>query len=304
MNRRRLLKYSVLAAAWCGLVWGFYIEPRFYLEETRAEVAPRGWPQELDGLSLALISDIHAGSPYNGETRLKILVDRVNASKPDAIVLLGDYVIDTVLGGTFMPPERLGAILKDLKAPLGVYAVLGNHDWWLDGPRVRDALAAQGIKVLENETVSLTKNGRSFRVLGLADHLERSPNPVAPLAGVPLEEPVIALIHEPDFFPEIPERIALTLAGHTHGGQVRLPLIGSPVVPSAFGQRYARGLIKEGTRQLFVTSGVGTSIIPVRFGVRPEYAVLTLRAAPLPERPAIAATPSAKAFAKSRDSLD
>lgn len=304
MKRRKALKYAFLAAAWSSLVWGFYIEPRFYLEETRAEVAPRGWPKELDGLTVALISDIHAGSPYNGETRLKILVDRVNAAKPDAIVLLGDYVIDTVLGGTFMPPEKLGVILKDLKAPLGVYAVLGNHDWWLDGPRVRDALAAQGIKVLENETVRLTKNGRAFRVLGLADHIERSPNPVGPLSGVPPDESVIALIHEPDFFPEIPERIALTLAGHTHGGQVRLPLIGSPVVPSAFGQRYARGLIKEGTRQLFVTSGVGTSIIPVRFGVRPEYAVLTLRAASAPDRPAIAAAPPAKAPAKARDSLD
>lgn len=304
MNRRKAVKFAFLAVVWSGFVWGFYIEPRFFLEETRAEVAPRGWPKELDGLTVALISDIHAGSPYNGETRLKILVDRVNAAKPDAIVLLGDYVIDTVLGGTFMPPERLGVILKDLKAPLGVYAVLGNHDWWLDGPRVRDALAAQGIKVLENEAVRVKKNGRSFRVLGLADHIERSPNPVAPLAGVAPDEPVIALIHEPDFFPEIPERIALTLAGHTHGGQVHLPLIGSPVVPSAFGQRYARGLIKEGTRQLFVTSGVGTSIIPLRFGVRPEYAVLTLRASPSPDRPAIAAAPPAKAPAKARDSLD
>ena len=88
---------------------------------------------------------------------------------------------------------------------------------------------------------------------------------------------MIALIHEPDYFPRIPDRIALTLAGHTHGGQVRLPLIGSPIVPSSFGQRYARGLIKEGTRLLYVTTGVGTSILPVRFGVPPEYVLLTLR---------------------------
>jgi len=288
MTRGKYLKYAFLAVAWSGLLWGFFIEPCFYLIETRAEVTPRGWPKELDGLTVALISDIHAGSPYIGEARLKLLVDRVNAAKPDVIVLLGDYVIQTVVGGTFMPPERLGVILKDLKAPLGVYAVLGNHDWWLDGPRVRDAFSAQGIKVLENEWVRLKTRGSAFTVVGLADHIERSPNPDPALKAVPVTEPVLALIHEPDYFPYIPERISLTLAGHTHGGQVRLPLIGSPVVPSEFGQRYARGLVKEGEKQLFVTSGVGTSIIPVRFRVPPEYAVLTLRAAPMAPRPAIA----------------
>lgn len=277
MNRRKALKYAFLSAAWSGLVWGFFIEPCFFLIETRAEVRPAGWPEELDGLKIALVSDIHAGSPYVGKSRIKLLVDRVNAAKPDAVVLLGDYVIQTVVGGRFMPPEKLAILLKELKAPLGVYAVLGNHDWWLDGPRVRDAFSRQGIKVLENETIRLTRGGRAFRVLGLADYIERDPNTHATLKGVPAAEPVIALIHEPDYFPSIPERIGLTLAGHTHGGQVRLPLIGSPIVPSRFGQRYARGLIREGEKQLYVTTGVGTSIIPVRFGVPPEYAILTLR---------------------------
>ncbi len=275
--RRTKLEKTILAGLLILAVWGFFIEPCFFLVETRAEAHPRAWPKELDGLKVALISDIHAGSPYVGKSRIKLLVDRVNAAKPDVIVLLGDYVIQTVVGGRFMPPENLAVLLKELKAPLGVYAVLGNHDWWLNGPRVRDAFAGQGIRVLENENVRLAARGITFSLLGLADHIERHPDPVAPLAGLPAAEPVIALIHEPDFFPDIPERIALTLAGHTHGGQVRLPLIGSPIVPSRFGQRYARGLIKEGERLLYVTSGVGTSIIPLRFGVRPEYVVLTLR---------------------------
>jgi predicted MPP superfamily phosphohydrolase len=277
VTRRRRLQFAFLAVAWPCLVWGFFIEPCFFLVETRAEVYPRGWPKELDGLRIALISDIHAGSPYVGKARVQELVLRVNAAKPDMIVLLGDYVIQTVAGGRFMPPEKLAVLLKDLKAPLGVYAVLGNHDWWLDGPRVRDALAAQGIKVLENENVRISTRGARFDLLGLADHIERVPDAVAPLAGVPAAEPVIALIHEPDYFPYIPERIALTLAGHTHGGQVRLPFIGSPVVPSRFGQRYARGRIREGEKLLYVTTGVGTSIIPVRFGVPPEYAILSVR---------------------------
>ncbi len=261
----------------CLGVWGFLIEPCFILVEHRAEAHPRAWPKELDGLTIALISDIHAGSPYVGKSRVDQLVLRVNAAKPDMIVLLGDYVIQTVVGGRFMPPEELAFLLKDLKAPLGVYAVLGNHDWWLDGPRVRAALAGQGIKVLENENVRVAARGARFSLLGLADHIERKPDPISPLAGVPEHEPVIALIHEPDYFPEIPERIALTLAGHTHGGQVRLPIVGSLIVPSRFGQRFVRGLIKEGGRLLYVTTGVGTSIIPVRFGVPPEYVLLTLR---------------------------
>jgi predicted MPP superfamily phosphohydrolase len=276
VNRRRI-KFALLSVAGACLAWGFIIEPCFFLVETRAEVHPRGWPKELDGLRIALISDIHAGSPYVGKTRVEQLVLRVNAAKPDMIVLLGDYVIQTVAGGRFMPPEKLAVLLKELKAPLGVYAVLGNHDWWLDGPRVRKALTDQGIKVLENENVRVSTRGARFSLLGLADHIERVPDAALPLAGVPAAEPVIALIHEPDFFPYIPARIALTLAGHTHGGQVRLPFIGSPIVPSRFGQRYARGLIREGEKLLYVTTGVGTSIIPVRFGVPPEYAILSVR---------------------------
>jgi predicted MPP superfamily phosphohydrolase len=273
---RRIAAAFAIAIGSC-LIWGFFIEPRFCLLERTAEAHPRGWPKELDGLRVALISDLHAGSPYVGTARIKGLVERVNAAKPDLIVLLGDYVIQGVAGGTFMPPEDIAGLLKELKAPLGVYAVLGNHDWWLDGPRVRDALAGRGIKVLENEAVRLERGGRAFRLLGLADQIERKPDTVAPLKGVPESEPVIALVHEPDYFPEIPERIALTLAGHTHGGQVRLPIAGSLIVPSDYGQRFVRGLIKEGGRLLYVTTGVGTSIIPVRFGVPPEYVILTLR---------------------------
>ena len=171
-------------------------------------------------------------------------------------------------------------LLRELKAPLGVYAVLGNHDWWLDGSRVRKALADKGIRVLENESVRLERKGNAFRLLGLADNMERSPETSGALKSVPASEPVIALIHEPDYFPSIPERIALTLAGHTHGGQVRLPLVGSLIVPSRYGQRYALGTIREGSKLLFVTTGIGTSIIPVRFGVPPEYALLTIRSSP------------------------
>jgi len=155
--------------------------------------------------------------------------------------------------------------------------VLGNHDWWNDGYRVRRALREHGITVLENEALALERGGQRFFVVGLADALTRQIRLDEALAAVPEGAPFVVLAHEPDIFPEVPERAALTLAGHTHGGQVRLPLLGRLVVPSRYGQRYAAGHVVEGQRHLFVTSGVGTSIFPVRFGVPPEIALLTLR---------------------------
>jgi uncharacterized protein len=160
-----------------------------------------------------------------------------------------------------------------------VISVLGNHDWWYDGPRVRRALETNGIPVLENQNIRLTYRGQSVWLCGLADLWTRGDRLTQTLAEIPEGDPVVVLMHNPDLFPEMPARVSLTLAGHTHGGQVNLPLIGRPVVPSKFGQRYAYGVVEEGGRRLFVTGGIGTSIIPVRFRVPPEVVVLTLKRA-------------------------
>jgi len=154
--------------------------------------------------------------------------------------------------------------------------VLGNHDWWFDGERIAAALRAQSITVLENDAAELVVDGQDLWLAGIADEMTRLPDAELALARVPVGATVLALTHNPDVFPELPARIALTVAGHTHGGQVALPFFGRLVVPSHFGTRYAAGLIIEGTRRLFVTSGIGTSIYPVRFRVPPEIAVLTL----------------------------
>jgi predicted MPP superfamily phosphohydrolase len=158
--------------------------------------------------------------------------------------------------------------------------VLGNHDGWYDAPRVRRALEGRGIRVLENESARLVWRGAPVWIAGLADLWTGQPDLAAALREVPGDAPVLLMTHSPDVFPGVPRRVALTLAGHTHGGQVRLPLLGRPVVPSDYGQRYAAGEVVEGGRHLFVTTGLGTSIIPVRFGVPPQIAVLTLNAAP------------------------
>jgi predicted MPP superfamily phosphohydrolase len=154
--------------------------------------------------------------------------------------------------------------------------VLGNHDWWYNGKKVRQHLEQNGIKVLENEVTQLNVRNRSLYLVGLADLWTRAQSIDETVAKVPEGEPMIALTHNPDIFPKVPERVPLLLAGHTHGGQVRLPLIGSVVQSSDFGERYERGLVVENNHQLFVTTGIGVSIIPVRFGVTPEIVLLTL----------------------------
>jgi predicted MPP superfamily phosphohydrolase len=271
------LSLYAIAVALASLVvlWAFWWEPsRLTVVHRTIEISP--WHEEHAGLRVALISDLHVGAPYQSLPALKNLVSVANAEKPDLVILLGDYVIRAVLGGHFVSPEPIADELANLHAPLGVIAVLGNHDWWYDGVRVRRALESHGIRVLENEAVSLEYRQHRFWVGGLSDLWTRGDGVAATLAQVHDVEPILLAMHNPDVFPGIPERVSLAVAGHTHGGQVKLPLIGRPKVPSKYGQRYAYGLIEESGRKLLVTGGVGTSIIPARFGVPPEIVILQL----------------------------
>jgi predicted MPP superfamily phosphohydrolase len=240
------------------------------------QVRSARWPRPP--LRIAVLTDLHVGSFRNGLDRLDEVVARTNAERPDLVVILGDLVIHEVLLGRFVPPETTAAHLAGLHAPHGVVAVLGNHDWWLDGPRVRGDLERAGIRVLENEATPIDDGARRFWVAGLADLWTRPASIPRALARVPADEPVLLLTHNPDVFPDVPPRVALTLAGHTHGGQVALPILGRPVVPSRYGQRYAYGLVVEGGRALFVSPGIGTSLLPVRFRVPPEISMVTLAA--------------------------
>jgi predicted MPP superfamily phosphohydrolase len=239
-------------------------------------VAISPWYPEHTGLRIAVISDLHVGSPYRGLSTLTDLVNTTNAEKPDLVVMLGDFVVRGVAGGHFVEPEQIAEQLAALHAPLGVVSVLGNHDWWYDGLRVRSALESHGIRVLENENIRLTYREKSLWLCGLADFWTRDDQLARTLAKIDNGEPVLALMHNPDIFPEMPKRVSLSLAGHTHGGQVNLPFLGRLIVPSRFGARYAYGLIEEDGKKLFVTGGIGTSIWPVRFRVPPEIVVLTL----------------------------
>jgi predicted MPP superfamily phosphohydrolase len=235
------------------------------------------WPVSNDGLRIAVLADLHVGSPHHGLETLRRIVARVNELQPDAVLLLGDLVIQGVAGGTFVPPETLAAELGLIRSRVGTFAVLGNHDWWLDSERVADAVRSAGITLLEDTAQEVQLGSARFWLAGVSDYWEGRHDVAAALAQVPAGDPVIAFTHNPDIFPEVPGHVALTIAGHTHGGQVDLPLLGPPIVPSKFGQRYASGHVVEDRRHLFVSTGTGTSILPVRFRVPPEITVLVLR---------------------------
>jgi len=275
----RWTKRALFLLALVGIGLGidaFFIEPA-RLVVNRRELRLPNWPAELSGVKVALISDLHVGSPHWGLPRLHELILRVNAEKPDLILLAGDYLINDIWFGTHVEADPIGAELGQLRAPLGVFAVLGNHDWWNNGPKVRAAFEAHGLTVLDDEVRRIHFNGKDFCLLGVRDETERLRTAQHELDLALPGMPLIVLVHEPDIFPQLDERATLTLAGHTHGGQVDLPLLGRRVVPSKYGPRYAAGHIVEGGRHLFVTTGVGTSIVPVRFRVPPEIALLTLR---------------------------
>src|SRR5262249_24301483 len=142
--------------------------------------------------------------------------------------------------------------------------------------RVKESVETAGILVIENDSAMIERNGATIWIAGIADKWEGNPDIASALARVDNSGPVIAFTHNPDIFPSIPAKVALAIAGHTHGGQVALPIIGRPIVPSEFGERYAAGHIVEGGKHLFVASGIGTSILPVRFRVPPEISLLTI----------------------------
>jgi len=272
-----LLAIVALAVA-APVGWGFVIEPA-RLRNEDYEIAIPNWPAGCDGLRIAVLAGLHVGSPWNGPDKLDRVIALTQQAHPDLILLAGDFVIHGVRGGTFTPPESIAAALGQLEAPLGVWAVLGNHDWWLDAPRVRAALEAVGIPVLDDTAIAVSSRACDFWLAGISDYWEGRPDVPGVLARITDEAPVLAFTHNPDVFPDVPARVSLTIAGHTHGGQVYIPFLGRPVVPSRYGERYAIGHVVEGGRHLFVSPGLGTSIIPVRFLVPPEVSVLTLRAA-------------------------
>jgi predicted MPP superfamily phosphohydrolase len=276
-KRARVGLASLLLFLALLVFYGFFVEPNRLV--VRHETIPiQQWPQHLDGLRIAVLADLHTGGSFIDENKLRTIVERTNQLRPEMIVILGDFIAgDGRRHPLRMEPEVFAPILKGFSAPLGVYAVLGNHDWWFDGVKVRRVLEQNGIKVLENEVLSIQARGAPLWLVGLADLWTRPQRVEDTLEQVPPGAPMLALTHNPDIFVRLAAHVPLLLAGHTHGGQVRFPLIGTVVQSSRLGDRYTRGHIFENGHHMFVTTGIGTSIMPVRFGVPPEIVLLTVK---------------------------
>jgi len=275
LRRRRLIRrlaWLVAIATFVFLAWGFVWEPGRLIQRDYAIALPH-WPAQCDGLRADVVADIHTGSPRNGVDKLDRVVAQLSASDSDVVIMAGDYVILKVFLGKYVTPEVVAAHLKPLLAHKRVYAVLGNHDWWKNGTRVRRALESVGVIVLENQATEISLGQCRLWLVGVGDLWEGHPHIRRAFAAVNDGAPVIAITHNPDIFPQMPARASLVIAGHTHGGQVNL----LPGQPSMRFGHYIAGPIFDHGRQLFVTPGIGTSILPFRFRVPPEISRLTLR---------------------------
>jgi predicted MPP superfamily phosphohydrolase len=254
--------------------YAFVIEPAS-LRLARYDIALEQAP-DLRGLRIAVISDLHGGAPFIDDAKIAQVVAMTNAARPDLILLTGDLNAH-IYFRRGMPIGHVIDQLRPLAAPLGVYAVIGNHDRWEGASRVTALLTRAGVPVLENASRLVRTRRGGFYLVGIGDAEKHADDPARALSGVPRGADALCFTHSPDSFPRLPATCALTIAGHTHGGQVKLPLLGRPVVPSHYHQRYAAGLVREGGRTLFVSTGIGTSILPVRLGVPPEIALITVR---------------------------
>jgi predicted MPP superfamily phosphohydrolase len=266
------------------------------LAVTNYAVAPKGWANG-PSLKIGVIADIHAGGPVMPARRIRAVAERTNDLRPDIIVLLGDFSASHKLKTEEVAPQDWAEALSVLKAPLGVHAVLGNHDWWDDhdaqrtgkGPVLsRRVLEDVGIPVYENDAVRLEKDGKPFWLAGLGSQMafissrrkkafrkfQGVDDLDGTLAQITDDAPVLLLAHEPYIFPRVPERVALTLSGHTHGGQVRFGFSSATRTLPRTGKRYTYGHFCEDDRNLIVSGGLGCSVLPVRVGVPPEIVVV------------------------------
>jgi uncharacterized protein len=274
MKTLRRISVFLLAVGCLLGVWAFWWEPhRFRVREV--PLALPDWPRELSGMRVALIADLHVGSPYNGLDKLREIVRRTNEAHPDLICLLGDYVKGRI-PGHWISPKEMASELGRLQAPLGVFAVLGNHDHWYGAEHVVRAFRGAGILVVEDQARRVWFRGSGLWIGGISDFNEGRHDVRGTMRQVTDSAPVILITHNPDIFPEIPARVSLLLAGHTHGGQVVFPFIGALIVPSIYGNRYLEGHIEERGQHLFVASGTGMSYLPVRFLVPPEVTILRI----------------------------
>jgi len=256
-----------------GVGYAFALEPDWLAVE-RVRIHVPALSSALDGLTIAHLSDFHWG-PYTGQKEVHAAVEAANALSPDLIVLTGDYVYRSADYALPCTHE-----LAALRAPLGVFAIPGNHDYWTNIGVVTARLRAAGLTLLRNSARRLKVNAAPLWLVGVDDVWEKHHDLDAALSAVPLAEPALLLVHEPDLadqVAQVPHRILLQLSGHSHGGQVNLPWLGRPILPW-LGRKYPAGLqsVPGSTLQVYTNRGIGVIAPPLRFNCRLEVTLLTL----------------------------
>ena len=250
----------------------FFIEPNILLTKSQKLEIPH-WNKDLDGFKIALITDIHLGTKFVDLKKLARIVKIVNSKNPDLIVICGDLDAKSISKEKYSTTQ-IANILKNLKSKHGVIAVMGNHDY-VPPSVVKNIYQKSNIILLENEDYYFSHNAKTLRIVGFKDLWHFKSNPIQVVGMKDKTTPTVVLNHNPDYFPQMPNFVSLTLSGHTHGGEIVLPFIGSFFIPSEYGQRYRNGYIIENNKHLFVSRGVAT-LSGGRFLDPPEINILTL----------------------------
>jgi uncharacterized protein len=284
VSRRSLLKAGIGGVV--GLAAYSNVIARHWIEVTRRDIGLTGLPAAFDGLRIAQLSDIHMDE-FTEPFFLHHVIDQINLLQPDVVLLTGDYVSYEIGSKHFAIGSawQCANILTSLRCA-HIYAILGNHDVAVNANEVTSALRANGITVLNNACLPIERPGARIWLAGIDDPVVGNPNPELAIPdsirNVP-NEPVILMCHAPDYADDLlahpaGKAVDLMLSGHTHGGQVRLPLLGALQLPE-LGKKYVEGWFQLGRMQLYVNRGIGTIGIPFRLDCPPEITLLTLRAA-------------------------
>ncbi len=275
---------AVVEVAYWVNIYAWFVEPS-QLVVRRVEIVSDEW--HGPSLTIAAISDTHVGGPHVDAARMGRVVQRINALRPELVVLLGDYVNGHKHLFERTPAENQEitggiATFAAIRARYGVVGVIGNHDVWYDRTSVQSEMESAGVATLWNRHIVIRRSGgEPIVIAGLADFTTGEPNFADALDGAPEGANTLVLSHSPDTFPEMPRGPALMIAAHSHCGQVTIPLVGRPIVPLV-NDRYACGSVQEDAKQMYVTGGIGTSMIPVRFLNPPEIVLITLRGVEAP----------------------
>ncbi len=278
INKISLHRRSFLITA-SGFVGGLaalggyarYFEP-YALSIDRHTLSFKNLPAAFSDLSIALLSDFHYSSLIDEDYIVRVIT-KTNNLKPDLILLLGDYVYEELDHA-----KPIIKMLSDLKANIGVYAVLGNHDHWLSSKLIRSEMKASGLKDITEKGIKIEKEGSHIWLIGAGDLWEEPSNPTTLLSRYNKDEFRIVLSHNPEWAEGIGEGMAdLVVSGHTHGGQIRAPLYGALILPTRYGKKYEIGLVRQHDFWVYINRGIGMISPPVRFNCSPEITLMTLK---------------------------